>query len=724
MTARERERRLPRWSLTAVCLPLAAIYAWAAFTLPWADWSFFAIAHGALAALHLATGLAAAYAWRRLALIWRLQSVLALAHLVYLGWGILSSAWYVRSVYAGLGDGVAAALAAVFGLVVLLILPLSLWGIAATGGVRLGRAGAAALVFVVGLAGLRLALIGAEVRGTSLASEAQATAFAAELATIEVRSLPPARRSVPLADAAPAPCAAPPAVGTLTAIVAFAQEKAPAVRCLQASDPETLVAAIADLLKREARRGFVKVDLVTERLPLAASIPLLESLALRPGLDGACHTTRCLAPWQLVVLEAFTRHAPIPSVPDARLGAALQTIRERLGGPFDRIATRGFLLSPQGMVELGRTPGPPTVVDAESVGRAEAAAWRYVRRSQGTDGRFRYLVDPFTGRVVSNDRSIARQAGTTLALCELAPEGKAARAVILRSLDHLAGLERRFTLGDHEAGILRDDPRSAEPRERVGPSALSLAALLRCRDRVGDRYDPLIARLGRTLTGAQRPDGGFHHQIDLDRGAPIAGRGSIFVDGQIVLALTLLEARDPSLHGAVEAAMTHFGGPYWDGFLRPLLFLEENWHCIAAAAALPIHRHDGYERFCLDYVTMKGRIIHEPDDDVHPDFLGGYGFGNLVPPHNTATAGYGEALAAALEIMEARGMDRAREEARMRLVMAFLMRNQRLADHCYACAPVAFGGFSEHMASPLVRIDYVQHAWAAMGHGARALGLR
>src|SRR5690606_18099768 len=125
-------------------------------------------------------------------------------------------------------------------------------------------------------------------------------------------------------------------------------------------------------------------------------------------------------------------------------------------------------------------PGPPTVVDAESVGRAEAAAWRYVRRSQGTDGRFRYLVDPFTGRVVSNDRSIARQAGTTLALCELAPEGKAARAVILRSLDHLAGLERRFTLGDHEAGILRDDPRSAEPRERVGPSALSLAALLRC----------------------------------------------------------------------------------------------------------------------------------------------------------------------------------------------------------------------------------------------------
>jgi hypothetical protein len=714
-------RVLPRWSLAATCAPLAAIFAWAAWVLPWEGGSLFAVVHGALALLHLATGTAAAFRLRALAAIWRLQAVLGLAYLAYVGWGLLGSAWYVRSLYAGLGDGVAAALVAVFGLVALLVLPLAIWGLAATGGVRLGRWGAVALGGVVALAGLRLVMMDA--RGVALASEAQIATFAAELAQIETATLPAPSRPVGLGQAAPAQCPAPPAPGTLTAIVAFAGERAE-MRCLQATEPVALAAAIATMLKAEARHGFVKIDLLTARLPLGATLPFVESLAFRPGLDGACHQSQCLAPWQLVVLEAFTRHAPLPSVPDARLGAALDTIAARLGGPFERIATRGFLLSPTGIVELGRSPGPASMeVTTETLARAKAGAWRYVKRSQGGDGRFRYLVNPFNGRVISDDRSIARQAGTTLAVCELAPDDRTATRVAERSLDHLAALERRFAIGDEEAAVLRDDPKSTAARERIGPSALSLAAFLRCRPRVGDRHDALIARLSRALLAMQRPDGSFRHHLDLDRGEPLDDRGSIFVDGQIVLALTLLEERDPSLHAPVEAAMAHFGGPYWSGFLRPLLFLEENWHCIAAAAALPIHRHDGYERFCLDYVEMKGRIVHEEDDDVHPDFLGGYGFGNLVPPHNTATAGYGEALAAALLVMKARGLETTREEARMKLVLGFLLRNQHLAEHCFACAPGIAGSFSEHMASPLVRIDYVQHAWAALGHGARALAL-
>ena len=33
------------------------------------------------------------------------------------------------------------------------------------------------------------------------------------------------------------------------------------------------------------------------------------------------------------------------------------------------------------------------------------------------------------------------------------------------------------------------------------------------------------------------------------------------------------------------------------------------------------------------------------------------------------------------------------------------------------------GGFSESLASPEIRIDYVQHCMAALGHGGRLLGL-
>ena len=43
--------------------------------------------------------------------------------------------------------------------------------------------------------------------------------------------------------------------------------------------------------------------------------------------------------------------------------------------------------------------------------------------------------------------------------------------------------------------------------------------------------------------------------------------------------------------------------------MRDFFFFEENWHCLAARAALAHHRRDDYERFCLDYVTMKTRLL-------------------------------------------------------------------------------------------------------------------
>src|SRR5690606_15652792 len=130
------------------------------------------------------------------------------------------------------------------------------------------------------------------------------------------------------------------------------------VRCLQAPAPSALAEAVGALLAREAQRAPVKIDLVTEKLPLGGDVALVQSLALRPGLDGACHRGHCLAPWQLVVLEAFTHHAPLPSVPDARLGAAIDGLETLLGGPIQRIATRGWQLSGEGLVEIGRTAPP------------------------------------------------------------------------------------------------------------------------------------------------------------------------------------------------------------------------------------------------------------------------------------------------------------------------------------------------------------------------------
>ncbi|MCA9717955.1 MAG: hypothetical protein KC468_25000, partial [Myxococcales bacterium] len=152
---------------------------------------------------------------------------------------------------------------------------------------------------------------------------------------------------------------------------------------------------------------------------------------------------------------------------------------------------------------------------------------------------------------------------------------------------------------------------------------------------------------------------------------------------------------------------------------------EENWHCLAAKASLGHHRDPDYERFCLDYVTFKRRLILDEDTWVSDDLIGGYGFGNVLPPHNTPSGGFGEALAAAMEIKRADGRPTDAEERTMALVLRFLVRQQWNDDNCIACSPdhVVVGGFSESMASPIVRIDYTQHTLAALGRGGRLLGL-
>ncbi len=658
-------------------------------------------------------------------------------------WAVLSSAWYVGATYRGLGEGVAAALAAVVGLVVLFTVPLATWGIAATGGLRTWRGLTGALAVALLLGGARLAALSAEAHGSSIVEAAAIQELERALETsVDVDALPavPGRR-VPLMTAAPAVCPRVPSPARLTLVATYLTlangQAGPRSRCFQAGNVAEVVRAFTQVIHAEGARGPIKLDFVTRTFSLPVAAPLLRALAFRPGIDGACADDgRCLMPWQLVALDAFVSEMPIPSVPDVRLGVSSVLLAKRLSSSAEklsRIATESWLLPRGGgLLALGRTPSPEIEVTPETARAAANSAGRYVYLAQKKSGRFKYIVMPFTGRVIEGRFSIARQAGTTLSVCELAPRADWVDRLVERSLGLLAKHEQRFAIGDAAAGALRWQPKASV--ERIGPTALSLAALIACRARVGNRHDALIARLGRTLLAVQREDGGFRHYIDTQAGAVVVKKGSIYVDGQVVLALSLLEKLTDAEAGpfpgkrvvgdAVERAMTYFGEHYWDIPLEPFLYIEENWHCLAARASLEHHRNIAYEQFCLDYVAMKTRIVHEPGSSVHADFIGGYGFGNVVPPHNTATAGYGEALAAAITIKNKQGLDVADDSARLRRVIGFLIRNQWTPTACYACTAKHWiaGGFSEHMASSRIRIDYVQHAWAAIGHGAIALG--
>jgi hypothetical protein len=237
----------------------------------------------------------------------------------------------------------------------------------------------------------------------------------------------------------------------------------------------------------------------------------------------------------------------------------------------------------------------------------------------------------------------------------------------------------------------------------------------------------------------QRENGSFFPAFDAEARR---GRGEheiLYAAGQAVLSLVLLEqqldslkgsAAEPlpsrdRLKGALDRAMAFYGGPYWAKPLRDFYFFEEGWHCLAARHALSSHRNDGYEQLCIDYVASRQRSVASARDTSEPNFVGGLGFGaaDLFPPRNTATAGMGEALDAAIAIKLKRGMNVDADKAVLRDLLGFLLRAQWSEAGCYACKrpETIVGGFSQQLASPSIRIDYVQHAMSAIGQGGKLL---
>ncbi|MEM9454386.1 MAG: hypothetical protein AAGF11_09420 [Myxococcota bacterium] len=761
-----RETDLPRWWPALLSGLVAAIFGWGATVLPWRQWTPFAVITTVVALAHAAHALLALLGHPRRRLAWRIQSLVALSFFVYVSWNMLTACTYIASLYGGLGKGVAVGLTAALAVVALLVVPLSVWGLAATGGVawnRSSQGGAAGLLLMVGLgmarawslpqaeAAMDPAMIPAMVSGPGQASgdDALRSALAAALpAPAEQPAPPPDAPSLMIRQAVE--CAQPPGPGTVTVVATSLVSVAPtraeaAMRCVQGATLDDTLGQLRAQLQAEALRGPIKIDVITGTQDLDTLVPVVDAMLMRPGLDGVCEGTRCLMPWQLLALDQFNTLTPIPVVPDLRFGFDPAQLRLALAWPgrperYDphmaglrRLDVASYLQDAEGRLHrLRRMKAPEPPMDAAALQGAVDAAERYILSAQGQDGRFEYKADPFTGQVTYQGFALARQAGTTLVICELARDQERAREVATNALAMLVSTMHTY----EDLGVLIS-PRIKNPtRGTLGATALSSIALLSCRERVGDRFDEAIGRMTRFLIRMHREDGGFHPEFDLTTGEPIPGPDPLYAVGQAVFALTLLERLQieqdlphlppaSEVHGVVEAAMTYTAEDYWDNFAADFFWMEENWHCLAARASLGHHRHDAYERFCIDYTQYKTRLILDADE-VSADLVGGYGFGNVLLPHNTGSSGFGEAMSAALALKKARGEDTAADEVVLRRALQFLVGQQWDDVGCFACATEPHsmvGAFSEHMGSPEIRIDFVQHAMAGMGHGGRMLGL-
>jgi len=558
-------------------------------------------------------------------------------------------------------------------------------------------------------------------------------------------SLPPPS-GAPLLELEPVACSAPPAAAPVTLFVVYssaadsAQGAPPsAAACLQGASVDSVLDELRHLLLQHGRRGPLWLDWVSGVQALSGRHSWIDALKLRPGLDGACAGPRCALPGQLLAQDFFSTFRPVSFIPDFQFGVDPARLRSLLGagsgiglGDLSRLETRSFVLqldeTDARVTPLLRMRRRDVPVNRDELQRAAAAAQNHVLSALLPDGRFRYTLHPLSGAADTNSFNLPRQAGTALALCELGADTPAVRLAIEQSLSTFVGFERK--VGD--LVLLSSDPSAATGR--LGESALPLAAIASCTARLGLALPAGAVGLARSLLALQREDGGFWPELDLSSGMPVAGLEPLYAAGQAVLALVLLEARQrdraeaalPSLevfHSAVERAMSYVATRYWAHPLRDFFFLEENWHCLAARAALTVHPHGGYEDFCLRYVRFKGRLILEREQGADPDFDGGFGFGNLVPPHNTGAAGFGEALAAALALERAHGRVQPDQLRLLQKVLGFLLRQQWSSDNCFACASQeVVGGMSEHTHSLLTRIDFAQHAWAALGHGAAVLG--
>lgn len=660
-----------------------------------------------------------------------------------------SAVAYLDGLHEDLGAGVLPALCALWGLVLSLLAPLAAWAVlpALRGGAGWGRRQLAALL--VGLAAALAWVLSSHYMARSTPTAASAENVVDEALERALLSLAELGQKLPgSAEGTPSllstervSCPAPPAERPVTLVATFADRAthAPVHACFQ---EQTLGAALARLraaLLERAERGPVQIEVVSGWQRIPGRHGWLDILKLRPGLDGVCHEAHCQLPWQLLAQGFFSTHRPLRFIPDLQFGADPSRLRQAVGAPSGtaaaglvRFTTRSYALDlsgrePPALTALARMRRRHVPLTRGTLQRAESDAERHVLAAQQADGRFRYTLDPMTGAADTQAFNLARQAGTTLVLCELGQTtAEVQRAVELA----LASFEPYARQSGDLVALTFD---SQNPVARLGESALPLVSLLACASRMGMQVSKTVAGLARFMLKLQREDGGFAPALDLPSGSVQSGPEPLYAAGQAVMALVLVERRQqlhpthalPSyeeVHEAVERAMGYFASDYWSHPLRDFFFLEENWHCLAARAALGVHRHRGYEDFCTDYVRFKSRLILAHDQGVDADFDGGFGFGNVIPPHNTGAAGFGEALAAAIAVYRAQDAETSAEERLLGRVMGFLLRQQWSRENCFACAtPQVIGGMSEHTHSALTRIDFVQHAWAALGHGRRVL---
>ena len=498
--------------------------------------------------------------------------------------------------------------------------------------------------------------------------------------------------------------------------------------------------------------GRWQVILVGDRAPLVTRPALLSAFSLVPGLDGI--GARFKGREVFVLADELVRSGllasgnviPMAGVPmgfDWPGAEALLAKRASLPAgqwaladkEFFRFRQHSFVQTADGTSTLpllrGRTSGPD--VTAENMMHAAKQGGRYLLDHLASNNRFIYEVNLATGSATNPHDprapyNLPRHAGVTWYLAQLyaAWPDPRLRAGLDRAVALLAELadEGRCNLESKRGPPMTCVLDRGHDTARLGSTALAAVALAEHRLATDDAsHEALHRALLEFIVDMQLPEGRFTGFFVPTTGERNTKSRPAYYDGEAALALILGHRvfGDKAYLAAAERALDHLVDVY--GFMGHFAMGADHWTCIAAEYAWPDLKHERYLDFCLAHMLFQRRQQVQPGD--HPAWqglAGAYAITPVYPPPNTPVASRTEAAVSTALLAQHHGRPAPDVRRQTLLSVKRLLDAQiRPEDTFWIRAANTLGAMPGGTATPVVRIDMIQHACTAILRARRLL---
>ncbi len=484
----------------------------------------------------------------------------------------------------------------------------------------------------------------------------------------------------------------------------------------------------------------IKVDLFLAEGPIITAIPLIFATSVVPGLDGVGLTigkkTAYLLPDDLFRHNLFAGYQPFYFMPEFRAGMKIKATVNLLADQLEISAEqwrqrskRYFRFRVQSFVEsldkkqalaVLRSRVPVEQVTHQGVHQAVIRAADYVLRQIKGSGEFEYIYHPLQGiHSFTTAYSLPRHAGTTwfLALAYRVLQLPRYQVGARRAIEYLAARAVPPACQSTPFACIGSDATAS-----LGSAALGLVAIAEYQLSTGDqRFEEMARRLGRFILWMQKPDGDFCPMYQPSTKTRDCTSKLLYYSGEAALALAKLYqlTKESALVAPLERALDYLTDEKYDFFMGKFFISEDHWTCIAAEAAFEAVDKAQYAEFCYEFAAFGGRAQIQPGEGLMHDLRGAFAITPFFLPQNCATGSRTEANIAtyllSLKRKEPRPEILASIQASIRTLIDQQIRPQ--SAYLFPRPAKAYGGMMQTAMTEVVRIDFVQHAAAALTRG-------